>query len=76
MAVHWKRHWRFWVCPGCGRVYIINIVPAQKIEGVRLRIGKQEFLLDVTRFGESVCECGQPLGDNYLTVEGLTIDSV
>lgn len=57
-------------------MYIINVIPVQKIDGVKVHIGKQEFLLDVTRTGESVCECGQPLGDRCLNVEGLTIDSV
>lgn len=70
-----KRH-RFWVCPGCGHVYIINIIPVQKILGVKVHIGKQEFLLDVMKYSESVCVCGQPIGKESLNVAGLTIDSI
>jgi len=71
-----KKRFRFWVCPSCGRVYIINLKPGQRIEGVRIRIGNQETLLDVSRIGQPVCDCGKPLGDNCLNVHGLTIDSV
>jgi hypothetical protein len=71
-----KHSWRFWVCPGCGRVYIINVIPAQKIDGVRLSIGKQEFLLDVTNLGEPVCMCGRPIGETCLKVSGLMINSL
>lgn len=68
-----KRH-RIWVCPGCGRVYIINTVPAQRIDGAKIRVGDKEFFLDVTRLGEPKCLCGQPLGKEGLpSIEGLTI---
>ena len=71
-----KKRFRFWVCPGCGRTYIINVIPVQKIDGVKVHIGQQEFFLDVLKLGEPACMCGQPLGENCLYVEGLTIDSV
>lgn len=61
-----ERHLRFWVCPGCGRAYIINIIPVQKVEGAKIHIGKQEFLFDVTKLGECVCICGQAIGKDAL----------
>jgi len=66
---------RIWVCPRCGRVYLINTVSVPRIDGIKLHVGDKEYLIDVKKLGEPNCLCGQPLGKEGLpVVEGLRIE--